>query len=204
MLTLFPEPSAAVRVRWRVWLMLLAIYREQWRHARAESQRRRYWLDPDKHRAAARVDARKRRTDRRAYMRWYNAQPGKRAKRTAYAAKWRDKNPDRVLAAQLRRNYGISLEDFNRMLIAQGGCCAICGRRKGGSRNQGVRLHVDHDHATGKPRGLLCGRCNRGIGQLGDDPRRVRAALRYLQRAQRLDSPAPAPLPLEHGSEAVH
>jgi hypothetical protein len=107
-----------------------------------------------------------------------------RERLTRQAREWSQKNPSRVLNAHLKRNYGITLDEFNRMLTEQGGGCAICGAREGKGKGNGVRLHVDHDHVTGKARGLLCGTCNRGIGQLGDDLERVLAAVRYLQRGR--------------------
>lgn len=101
-------------------------------------------------------------------------------------AEWRKKNPERHLDLHLRRSYGITLFEYNRMLTEQGGGCGICGARESRSKGQGVRLHVDHDHETGTARGLLCDTCNRGIGQLGDDLERVLAAVRYLERAKKL------------------
>jgi hypothetical protein len=68
----------------------------------------------------------------------------------------------------LRRKYRMSIEDYDRMLAAQGGVCAIC---KGPSKRKNGLFDVDHDHKTGKVRGLLCHGCNTGIGLLGDDPR---------------------------------
>jgi hypothetical protein len=76
----------------------------------------------------------------------------------------------------LRRNYGLTLDDYQRMLDAQGGVCGIC-RRPPGKR----RLAVDHCHKNGNVRGLLCTRCNTGLGGLGDDPRQIAAALAYLR-----------------------
>ncbi|HXR74005.1 endonuclease VII domain-containing protein [Actinocrinis sp.] len=106
------------------------------------------------------------------------------------AMQWADNNQERVLDSHLRRRFGITLEDYNRLLEAQDGVCAICGKpptvysAPGGRRRQGrqvrPRLVVDHDHETGKVRGLLCVLCNRGIGLLQDSPDIIRRALTYL------------------------
>lgn len=76
------------------------------------------------------------------------------------------------------KRFGITAEDYASMLDAQGGCCALCPATAADER--GHRLHVDHDHATGAVRGLLCGSCNRGIGYFGDDPVRLLKAADYL------------------------
>lgn len=77
------------------------------------------------------------------------------------------------------KKYGLSVDDVEAMLKAQDGKCAICGEKNSGNR---INLYVDHDHKTGKVRGLLCHHCNTGIGQLGDDIRLVQAAVEYLKR----------------------
>ncbi len=89
----------------------------------------------------------------------------------------------------LRHKYGLTLEDYNRILEFQGGVCAICKRsesikkkRAKGSAFSGVQpLSVDHCHTTGKIRGLLCGRCNTAVGLLENDKRFLRSAHKYLQ-----------------------
>lgn len=75
------------------------------------------------------------------------------------------------------RQHGLTRADYDRMLEAQHGCCAICGSGRPLGRG---RWHIDHDHATGRVRGLLCNNCNRGIGYFGDDPDTIRAAADYL------------------------
>jgi hypothetical protein len=79
----------------------------------------------------------------------------------------------------LKRRYGISSEDYERLLAEQRGSCAICGGGPGGSARH---FHVDHQHDTGEVRGLLCGNCNRGLGYLCEDPEIVRTAAEYLLR----------------------
>lgn len=79
-------------------------------------------------------------------------------------------------------DYGLVAGDYERMLAEQDGCCAICRRTPEEAHGPNRVLCVDHDHATGRVRGLLCVPCNSGIGQLGDDPDRIRAALNYLTR----------------------
>lgn len=80
------------------------------------------------------------------------------------------------------RKYKLTAEQFAEMFEAQGGVCAICGN---GVDPDGIRstanLHVDHNHVTGKIRGLLCHGCNQGIGRFKDDPERLMAAARYLK-----------------------
>lgn len=84
---------------------------------------------------------------------------------------------DQSRAAMLIRKYGITAEQYAEMLFLQGGVCAIC---KGPGKAYG-RLHVDHNHETGRIRGLLCNTCNAGLGQLRDDVELLRAAIAYLE-----------------------
>ena len=79
-----------------------------------------------------------------------------------------------------RRHYGIGLVEYTQMLEVQGGVCAICGCPCATGR----RLAVDHCHTTGKVRGLLCGNCNKGLGSFKDDPRLIRKAIDYLEKAK--------------------
>jgi hypothetical protein len=86
----------------------------------------------------------------------------------------------------LRKLYGISLTDYESMLAEQGFCCSICfvdtpcgvdERPKG----QIKVWSVDHDHVTGKVRGLLCSRCNRALGMFNDSAALLRSAIHYLK-----------------------
>jgi hypothetical protein len=72
----------------------------------------------------------------------------------------------------LKRRYGIGADDFDRLVEEQGGMCAICGRRD--------PEHVDHSHATGEVRGILCFNCNGGLGQFRDSVDALRSAVAYL------------------------
>jgi hypothetical protein len=96
-----------------------------------------------------------------AYHRARRANPiVKRAERSAY----------------LKRKYGISIDEYDAMLARQGGGCGVCGS----SPSDAISLHIDHDHRTGRIRGLLCFVCNSSLGEL-DDPSLLRAALRYVE-----------------------
>lgn len=81
----------------------------------------------------------------------------------------------------LNRYYGMTLEKYYELLKAQNGVCAICGKAETRTR-KGVlqRLSVDHDHTTGKIRGLLCSLCNVAIGRFEDNPDFLRKAMDYL------------------------
>jgi hypothetical protein len=75
--------------------------------------------------------------------------------------------------------------EYNALLREQGGVCAVCGKDEPnahGRTGKQFRLAVDHCHQTGAVRGLLCQKCNRAIGLLGDDPALMRKAISYLLR----------------------
>ena len=78
----------------------------------------------------------------------------------------------------LKRKYGITGEDYDRLLAEQGHRCKVCGRE-----SNGRTWHVDHCHGTRKVRGILCDKCNRGLGQFNDDPAALRRAADYLEAA---------------------
>ena len=79
----------------------------------------------------------------------------------------------------IRRQYGITLEQYNEMLIDQDYKCAICGNE---DEVEGRKLAIDHCHKTKKVRGLLCGKCNRGLGLFYDDLELLQNAISYLAR----------------------
>ena len=120
-----------------------------------------------------------------------------RALRNSYCREWarrdRAKNPGKATVIDrqrwkrphrrdwwLKKKFGISLKEYTALLETQGGGCAICG---GGPTGKQVWLSVDHDHATGVIRGLLCHSCNAAIGMLKDDPALCKAAGSYLESA---------------------
>lgn len=86
------------------------------------------------------------------------------------------------MAANLRQVHGMDIDTYERMLAEQDGKCFLCGRTpEPGGRKAASRLHVDHDHRTGRIRRLLCHVCNRGLGYLQDDPDLLRAAADYIE-----------------------
>lgn len=88
----------------------------------------------------------------------------------------KDRTPEHNRRYNLKRCYGITPEEYDKMLREQGGTCAICR----GTESVG-RLAVDHCHSTGKVRGLLCTNCNQAIGKLKDDAQLLRNAINYLE-----------------------
>lgn len=75
----------------------------------------------------------------------------------------------------LKTTYGITLEQYEELFLKHNGKCHICLESKD------YYLHVDHNHKTGKVRGLLCNNCNRGLGLLGDSITTLISAARYLE-----------------------
>lgn len=113
---------------------------------------------------------------------WSEYYPKNEQKYRDRTKQWRIENPDAFQDQMLRSKYDLSYVQYQVMLIEQGAVCAIC--KKSETRNKKgkiYRLHVDHDHATGKVRRLLCHHCNAGIGHFQDDPVLLRAAADYLE-----------------------
>lgn len=110
-----------------------------------------------------------------------------RDKAAARSRAWYAENRRRVADRNMRRSFGISLDDYERLLAAQGGRCAICPSTTPG---KGERFAVDHDRSCcpGKTscgaciRGLLCVHCNVGLGHFRDDQDLLSAAIAYLRR----------------------
>lgn len=89
-------------------------------------------------------------------------------------------SPECKATARYEFKSGIAQTEYERLLAAQDGACAICRQTDiKGNRNH-VRFFLDHDHKTGRRRGLLCFSCNRAIGLLGDDPDRLLRAAAYV------------------------
>jgi len=77
--------------------------------------------------------------------------------------------------------YNLTKEDFLKMLDSQGNVCAICRSDDWGCGKKTTRPHVDHNHETGKVRGLLCNNCNRSLGLLKDNADVLKSAVKYLE-----------------------
>ena len=151
--------------------------------------------DPEKHKAWCREYYRKNAERMKAAAKaWREAHPEKmaeygaafRARNPGYSTEraraWAERNPDKVKTrhrAKTLAQYGLTPEDYDRMLAAQGGRCAICGTDNPGG--QGNRLHVDHDHETGRVRGLLCQGCNARLGWF--EPRQAQVMNYLLEHA---------------------
>jgi hypothetical protein len=104
----------------------------------------------------------------------------KKMSREEYNAYVRDRYKSGTVERNARymKAYGITLDAYNELLSAQGGTCAICKK----ANENGRQLAVDHDHATGAVRGLLCSPCNTSLGGFGDNRSTLIAAIPYLDR----------------------
>lgn len=80
---------------------------------------------------------------------------------------------------RLKHQYNLSLDNYNEMLKTQNGVCAIC---KGNDNGPWGTLSVDHCHSTGNVRGLLCAKCNKGLGQFNDDTKLFNLAIEYIEK----------------------
>src|SRR5262249_35189920 len=96
--------------------------------------------------------------------------------------RWREQNADKIYLSEIRRRYGLTREAFERLLSEQGDACSICRRKfEDISVRVSRAVRVDHKHGTRCTRGLLCNRCNTGLGQFGDSADSLRSAADYLE-----------------------
>jgi hypothetical protein len=140
----------------------------------------------EKVRAAGRAYGRKNKQRRKVWHASYYKRNADKLR--AYQRDLRKKKPEAIKANKRRYAYGISAADYEQMKAKQGGRCAICASLPGGV------LHVDHQHGEsgrGSVRGLLCNRCNLGLGLLGDG-KFIDAASAYLKRPRPLSPQAVA------------
>lgn len=111
--------------------------------------------------------------------------------KNAVSREWTRRNPEKVKAHgkkrvesgayrtyQLKKKYQLTDEQYEDMLESQDGKCAICEATDPGRGNK--YFVVDHDHDTGKVRGLLCNNCNRVLGLFGDSAETIESAITYL------------------------
>lgn len=104
----------------------------------------------------------------------WNEVNAEKKKQQAYA--WKANNPDKAKEIKLKRYYGITIERYRLMETEQNLVCKICKR----VCSSGRELCVDHCHKTGKIRGLLCGKCNTGLGSFNDNTESLLEAIKYL------------------------
>jgi hypothetical protein len=105
---------------------------------------------------------------------------------SANGKNWRNKNKEKCYEVsrknQLMRNFRITEREYIELLVKQNGECAICGASSADAA--GSKLCVDHDHSTGEIRGLLCRRCNAGLGFFNDDKELVKEAASYMMETR--------------------
>lgn len=101
---------------------------------------------------------------------------------SGYMREYRKEHKDEIAARKrecaIRNTYGLSIEDVGRIFENQGSSCAICGRDVPTGRG----WQIDHDHKTGRVRGILCHRCNTALGMAKDNPDLLQQAMDYLRK----------------------
>lgn len=90
------------------------------------------------------------------------------------------KDPDYIRGGHLKRKYKLTLEDYSKLSENQNHLCAICGSSETGYQIK--FMYIDHNHSTGKVRGLLCNKCNFGLGNFKDNISILQSAIKYLEK----------------------
>ena len=129
------------------------------------------------------------------YIRWKSSNPDKyrqlmkeqaikhRPKRIEYGRKYRKERPEKVWAERIKREHGLTAEQYYHMLEEQHGVCYICLLSETRTMHgKVVRLVIDHNHQTGQVRRLLCHACNVSVGLLQENPDRMRRMAQYIEQ----------------------
>ena len=145
-------------------------------HPEKLAAQKRAWrlANPERVRASKRADYYRHRAKRIATVQARTAR--QRESIADYKRRWSMDNRRKHTA----QRYGLSLDEFDRLVTANGSVCEICHQPCTPGGLSRTSLVVDHDHASGAIRGLLCTNCNRGLGFFKDDPRRLLNAVAYL------------------------
>lgn len=116
----------------------------------------------------------------------YRSNPIKLQQERTANRRWRKSHPENVRTFTRRRHlkvsFGITIEKYEHLFTIQNGRCAICGKQETAVlKEKVIRLAVDHNHQTGKIRGLLCGRCNTALGLFQNNINILKQAIDYLR-----------------------
>jgi hypothetical protein len=134
--------------------------------------------DPEKRKAYGKTYRATHLRDRTKYMKTYRA--AHRERDAAYYKTYHAAHKDDRKSKQWLREYGLSRAAFDAMIENQHGTCAICRKPGWG----GKEPRVDHDHTTGKVRGILCNHCNLALGHIRDDPKIASSMAHYLDKVK--------------------
>lgn len=156
-----------------------AEYKSAWYRKNRErilaQRKERYKADPERDKARHRkwFNNPIARAKRYEYLKKRRAKPVIREKLLKAEAVWRANHKRYIREMYLTTKYGITIAEYDALLASQGGGCKICGAVK--------RLHLDHCHTSRLNRGILCNRCNIGIGYFSDNPSLLKKAAAYLE-----------------------
>ena len=117
-------------------------------------------------------------TYQQKYDSLYRSKPENSDKSKKRSKIWQVNNPERVRKNHLWIKYKLTVEDYQKLLCDQSYVCALCHKPWSSKKN----FDVDHCHKTGKVRGLLCQKCNKGLGHFYDDPELLLMAIDYLSK----------------------
>lgn len=109
----------------------------------------------------------------------------KQARVVARVSKYRKENPEKIRDTKLKQAYGVGIDYYDAKLKEQNGVCGACKKNARNMwRGKLVRMALDHDHKTGKPRGILCIKCNRALGLLEENPTTINNLIDYIKKYQ--------------------